>query len=116
MFRNEVYISTRLWLCQIEFSKSGGEGLRSESGRLSGGKGERFFALTPDRPCPPTAAVLVQILVRSPDFSDCKRIVDGCVVLIVGIEGSTARTEEQIVGCVEERDGWHVDDHAVAPA
>ena len=37
-------------------------------GRLSGGKGERFFALTPDRPCPPTAAVLAQILVRSPDF------------------------------------------------
>ena len=67
-------------------------------------------------PCPPTAAVLAQILARSPDFSYCKRIVDGCVMLIVGIEGSAARAQEQVVGCVEERDGWHVDDHAVAPA
>ncbi len=65
-------------------------------------------------PCPPTAAVLAQILVRSPDFSVCERIVDGGVVLIVGIEGSTARAQEEVVGCVEERDGWHVDNHAVA--
>ena len=97
--------------------------LRARRGGLWGGlwggslgvRAKDFSPLPPTAPAPPTAAVLAQILARSPDFSDCKRIVDGCVVLIVGIEGSAARTEEQVVGCVEERDGWHVDNHAVAP-
>ena len=89
------------------------------SGESQGRKGERFFALTPQpplRPCPPTAAVLAQMLVRSPDFSVCKCIVDGCVVLISGIEGLTSCLEQQVIGLIEARDGRYIENHAVAPA